>query len=344
MASLPSEYGEVLSAIKSEVLSARVRSARAVNTEVIGLYWRIGVLILGRQDQEGWGTRVIDRLSADLRTEFPGMRGFGTRSLLYMRAFAAAWPEGIAREAVAQLPWSHVTTLLDKVAEPTTRRWYAEQDVEHGWSAAVLAHHIDAARHLRMGAAHNNFADVMAPAESDQSREILQDPYNLDFLALDRHHSERELEDALVSRLTRFLAELGSGFAFVGRQYKVSVGEGDYFIDLLFYHLRLRRFIVFELKAGVAQPEHIGKLNFYVNVVDDQLRSSEHGDRPTVGILLAAGRDDVAVRYALHGLSTPLAVSTYRALPDEVRPALPTSEELTRVVQDARREVDALEE
>ena len=197
------------------------------------------------------------------------------------------------------------------------------------------------ARHLRVGAAPNNFPDVLPPAESDQTREILQDPYDLDFLALDPHHNERDLEEALVARLTHFLAELGSGFAFVGRQYKLSVGKSDYFIDLLFYHIGLRRFIVFELKSVAAQPEHIGKLNFYVNVVDDLLRRPEHGDGTTIGIVLAADRDDVAVQYALRGLTTPLAISTYtnyRALPDDVRPALPSAADLAAVVRDVRRQ------
>lgn len=171
----------------------------------------------------------------------------------------------ITQGPIAQLPWSHITTLLDKVKDPAARSWYAAEDVRNGWSQAVLAHHISTNRHGRIGAAQNNFPDVLPAVETDQTRELLQDPYDLDFLALEPHHSERDLEDALVARLTNFLAELGSGFAFVGRQYKLSVGRTDYFIDLLFYHLGLRRFIVFELKAIAAEPEHIGKLNFYVN-------------------------------------------------------------------------------
>ncbi len=248
---------------------------------------------------------------------------------------------GYREQAVARLPWGHITVLLDRLDDNQVRQWYAAQDVQHGWSRSVLRHHIDSGRHLRVGAAPNNFPDVLPPAESDQTREILQDPYDLDFLALDPHHNERDLEDALVGRLTHFLAELGSGFAFVGRQYRLSVGRSDYFIDLLFYHLGLRRFIVFELKSVAAQPEHIGKLNFYVNVVDDLLRRPEHGDGTTIGILLAADRDDVAVQYALRGLTTPLAISTYtnyRALPDDVRPALPSASDLAAVVRDVRRQ------
>lgn len=334
---LPDGYGDLLAAVKAEVAQARIRATRVVNTELIGLYWAIGRRILDSQRAEGWGTRVIDRLSTDLRAEFPGTRGFSARSLVYMRTFADRYP--IAQEAPAQLPWSHVQVLLDKVPDRETRDWYAAQDLEHGWSAAVLTHHITTERHKRVGAAPNNFPQVLPPAVSDQTREIVQDPYILDFLALDPHHNERDLEDALVDRLTRFLAELGTGFAYVGRQYKVTVGDSDNYIDLLFYHLRLRAFVVFELKAVAAQPEHIGKLNFYVNVIDDQLRNTEHGDQPTIGILLAAERDDVAVEYAIRGLTTPLAVSTYLALPDDVRPALPSAADLACVVRNARRDL-----
>ncbi len=298
------EYAQLLTEIKSAVAAARIRAARVVNSTMVQMYWQIGQIILHRQAAEGWGTKVIDRLSVDLRTEFPGMRGLSTRNLVYMRTFAAAYPDGITQQAAAQLPWRHIMILLDKVPDPTVRDWYAAQDVQHGWSSAVLSHHITTGRHTRVGMAPNNFPQVLPPAESDQTREILQDPYALDFLALNPHHSERDLEDALVARLTRFLSELGTGFAFVGQQHKVTVGSHDYYIDLLFYHLELRRFVVFELKAVAAEPEHIGKLNFYVNVVDDQLRKPEHGDRPAIGILLAADRDDVAVQYYLQGLTT----------------------------------------
>ena len=280
-------YGALLTQIKVAVAAARARAARVVNSTLVQMYWQIGQLILQRQQEEGWGTKVIDRLSVDLRTEFPGMRGLSTRNLVYMRTFAAAYPAGIAQQAAAQLPWRHIMVLLDKVPDPAVRDWYVAQDVQHGWSSAVLSHHITTGRHARAGVAPNNFPQVLPPDESDQTREILQDPYALDFLALEPRHSEQDLEDALVGRLTRFLSELGTGFAFVGRQYKITVGN----------HLELRRFIVFELKAVAAEPEHIGKLNFYVNVVDDRLRRTEHGDRPTIGILLAADRDDVAVRY-----------------------------------------------
>lgn len=334
----PVGYGALLADVKAAVSAARIRATRIVNAELIDLYWHIGRLILQRQQAEGWGTRVIDRLSVDLRAEFPAMRGFSPRSLVYMRTFADRYPAGITQRPVAQLPWRHITTLLDRVPDEAARDWYAAQDVENGWSTPVLAHHIATERHRRAGAAPNTFHESMTATESDQARELLQDPYVLDFLALEPHHSERDLEDAIVVRLTRFLTELGTGFAFVGRQYRLRVGDHEYFCDLICYQLRLRRFVVFELKAGPVEPEHVGKLNFYVNVVDDQLRDRVHGDQPTIGILLAASRDDVIVRYALEGVENPLAVSTYRALPDDVRPSLPTAADLQQLVRHAQQE------
>lgn len=337
---LPVGYPALLRQIKAQVRTARVDAARAVNVELIALYWRIGRLILDRQADQGWGAKVIDRLATDLLAEFPGMRGFSPRSLRYMRTFAAAFADGeILQQPAAQLPWGHLMVLLDRVEDQDTRAWYVQQAVEHGWSRASLIHHLGTGRRQRTGAAPNNFAVALPPGESDLAREVVQDPYELDFLALDPGHTERQLEDALVARLTTFLTELGAGFAFVGRQYPVPAGGRDYFVDLLFFHLGLRRFIVFELKAGPAEPEHLGKLNFYVNAVDDLLRRPEHGDGTTIGILLAAGRDDVVVEYALRGIGSPLAVSTYtthRDLPEELRPVLPSTEDLADVVRDAR--------
>ncbi|MDQ2723847.1 MAG: PDDEXK nuclease domain-containing protein [Actinomycetota bacterium] len=336
----PVGYAELLEQVKVRVRTSRVQAARAVNTELVGLYWQIGRLILDRQESEGWGSKVIGRLAADLRAEFPGMRGLSQRSLVYMRTFAAAVEAPIAQQPAAQLPWGHIMVLLDKVTDPEARQWYAAQSVEHGWSRAVLTHHIATNRHVRVGAAPNNFPTSLAVGESDLAREIVQDPYDLDFLALDPGYTERELEDALVARMTHFFTELGDGFAFVGRQYRLPVGEQEFFIDLLFFHLGLRRYIVFELKAGRVEPGHLGTLNFYVNAVDDLLRRPEHGDGSTIGILLAADRDDVVVEYALRGFETPLAVSTYtthRALPEEVRPALPSPDELAEVIRDVQR-------
>lgn len=335
----PAGYGALLEDIKSQVRTARVHAARKVNTELILLYWKIGKLIRARQSEEGWGTRVIARLADDLRTEFPGMRGLSQRNLVYMRTLATEYPDPITQHPAAQLPWGHILVLLDRLPDPRVRDWYAGQAAHHGWSRATLVHHITSDRHLRVGAAPNNFPTTLPAHESDLAHEILQDPYNLDFLGLDAGYSERDLEDALIGRLTHFLTELGGGFSFVGRQYKLTVGNSDFYLDLLFFHLGLRRFVVFELKIGHAEPEHIGKLNFYVNAVDDLLRKPDHGDGTTIGILLAADRDDIVVEYALRGLDSPLAVSTYtthRSLPADVRPALPTAADLADALRDVR--------
>lgn len=253
-----------------------------------------------------------------------------------MRTLAAAYPEDLAT-AVAELPWGHVATLLDSVPDPAARDWYANQAVGYGWSRNVLAHHVSTRRFERVGQAPDNFSAALPPAERDLIREVLADPYDLEFLALDPGHSERQLEDALVAKLSAFLVELGTGFAFVGRQYRLTVGEEDFYLDLLFYHLGLRRYVVFELKVDKVRPEHLGKLGFYVTVIDDRLRKPDHGDGPTIGILLAAERSDVVVEYALRTVDAPVAVATYttdRTLPDDVRRALPSRDALAHLVAD----------
>ena len=340
---VPVGYAELLELVKVEVQAARVQAARVVNTELVILYWRIGTLIRQRRAEQGWGTKVVERLAADLRAEFPGMRGFSPRNLVYMQTFAGAVEGSVAQQAVAQLPWGHVTVLLDKLHDPGEREFYATKAAAFGWSRTVLTHHIVTGLHRRSGVAVTNFPATLGP-DSDLVNEIVQDPYNLDFLALEPGFTERCLEDALVARLTHFLAELGEGFAFVGRQYRLTVDGEDFFADLLFFHLGLRRYIVFELKVGGAVPAHLGQLNFYVNVIDDLLRRPEHDDGPTIGILLAATRNDVVVEYALRGYDTPLAVSTYTttaALPDEVRTALPSVEDLTDLVRHVSEEPPA---
>lgn len=360
-AELPAGYGDLLSDVSAQVRVSRVQAARKVNTELVLLYWRIGRLILHRQAAEGWGTQVIARLAEDLRAEFPAMRGLSARNLTYMRTFAASTEQStgtgdeghaegraedraegraeVAQQPVAQLPWGHITVLLDKVPDAAARDFYAAHAVAEGWSRAVLTQHIATKRHERAGGAVTNFAATL-PGDSDLLQEIVQDPYNLDFLTLDPGFSERQLEDALIERLTHFLAELGEGFAFVGRQYRLQVGGQEFFADLLFFHLGLRRYVVFELKVVPAAPEHLGKLNFYVNAIDDLMRRPEHGDGATIGILLAATRDDVVVEYALRGMDTPLAVSTYtteQALPEDIRTSLPSAADLADVVRTVGR-------
>lgn len=304
------DYRELLAEVLSEIRAARVRAGLAVNAERTLLYWRIGRLILDRQRAEGWGASVIDRLAVDLATEFPGARGWSPRNLRDMRTLAESYPTVELATAVATLPWGHLLLLMRDVPEPAARAWYADQTVRHGWSRAVLTHHLNTDRHARMGSTLDNFATTVPAVEQDLVREVLADPYDLEFLALDPTHSGRQLEDSLVTRLSAFLTELGTGFAYVGRQYRLRVGERDFYADLLFYHLTLRRFVVFELKVTTVEPEHVGKLSFYVTAVDEALRRPEHGDGPTIGILLAGHRDDVVVEYALRTVGAPLAVAT----------------------------------
>lgn len=262
------------------------------------------------------------------------MKGLSRSNLHYMRAFAAAWPE-VVQQAVGQLPWGHITVLLDKLETVQAREWYAAQAVDHGWSRAVLTHQIMSDLRRRVGAAPSNFARTLPAGDSELVQEMTKDPYHLEFLDLDGQATERHLEDALMSHLQRFLLELGAGFAFVGRQYRLQVGAEEFFVDLLFYHVRLRRYIVVELKTRPFKPEYAGQLNFYVNVVDDQMRGD--GDGETVGMLLCASHDEAVVRYALHGYATPMAVSgyRYRDLPDDVRGLLPADADLDATIRSA---------
>ena len=334
-------YGQLVELVKSEVRAARVQAARAVNTELVVLYWRIGRLILDRQDAQGWGAGVTGRLAADLRAEFPTMRGLSPRNLAYMRAFAAAFDDGeIVQQTVAQLPWGHVTVLLDKLNDPGERDFYATRAAALRLVAggADPPHHYGASPPVGGGgdelpghpgpgvrSDHRDRAGPVQPGLPGPGAGV-------------QRAAPRGRPGGPVDALP---GELGEGFAFVGRQYRLTVGEQDFFADLLFFHLGLRRYVVFELKVGAAAPKHLGQLNFYANVVDDLLRRPEHDDGPTIGILLAATRDDVVVEYALRGLDTPLAVSTYTttaSLPDDVRRALPSVEDLTDVVRHARDE------
>jgi len=329
---LPAGYGDLLEQVKAEVRLSRLRATRAANTELVGLYWRLGRLILDRQQVDGWGSKVIERLAADLRAEFPGMRGLSRRNLFYMRSLAAAYedPEVVQRTA-ALLPWAHVMVLLDKLDGADDRDWYAAAAVEHGWSRAVLTHQITSGLRTRTGAAPSNFKDRLPAVDSDLAQQILRDPYVFDFLDLAGRAGERELEAALMDRLQAFLLELGHGFAFVGRQWHFEVDGDDFYIDLLFFNWVQSRFVVIELKTGKFAPEHAGQLGFYVAWVEDNLRRGEHAE--TVGILLCGGRNDRVGRYSLAGTAAPLAVATYDALPPAIQDVLPSTDELAEALR-----------
>ena len=326
-------YVVLLERVKSEVQSARTRAALAVNRELVELYWRLGRLILDRQDAETYGTKVIERLAADLRVAFPEMRGLGRRNLHYMRSFAETWPDvEVVQRVIAQLPWGHNVELLSGLDAPSDRVWYAEQAIANGWSRSVLAAQIMSKLHLRSGAAPSNFSTALPPPESELVQQLIKDPYHLDFLDLSTEATERMLENALIEQVERFLLELGQGFAFVGRQYALRVGDDDFFIDLLFFHIPTKRYVVVELKRSAFTPEAAGKLNFYVNVVDDQLRTASEAS--TIGLLLCRTRSDVVVRYALSGVATPMAVAGYTLadLPRDAQSALPIERLLIDVV------------
>lgn len=328
----PQSYPVLLAALKARIRNARLRAAVSVNRELILLYWDIGRDIQLRQLDEGWGTGVIDRLARDLRRDFPDMTGLSPRNLKYMRAFADAWPDqAIVQQLVAQLPWGHNIRLLEALKQPEDRAWYARQAVEHGWSRAVLAHQIEARLIDRAGKAPTNFGRTLPTPQSDLARELLKDPYDFEFLATGADISERELERGLLDNLRALLLELGKGFAFVGSQYHLEVGDQDFFIDLLFYHLRLRCFVVIDLKVDEFKPEYAGKMNFYLSAVDDLLRHP--ADEPTIGLILCKGRNTVIVEYALRDSSKPMGVAAYRVssrLPKQLEGELPTPDELAR--------------
>ncbi|KVR74918.1 PDDEXK nuclease domain-containing protein [Burkholderia ubonensis] len=302
------------------------RAAASANRELVTLYWQIGRDILERQQQRGWGAKVIDQLARDLKDAFPDMRGFSPRNLKYMRALAQAWPAPeFVQQPAAQLPWFHLCTLLDKVKDPADRDWYAGKSLEHGWSRNVLAMQIDTQAHTRAGSAVTNFDARLPPPQSDLAREALKDPYVFDFLGLTEDAQERDIEQALTRHITRFLLELGAGFAFVGRQYRLEVGGDEFFIDLLFYHLKLRCYVVVELKATPFRPDYAGQLNFYLSAVDAQLRAPE--DQPTIGLLLCRERNRLVAEYALRGMANPMGVAEYqllRQIPKSLESGLPS--------------------
>lgn len=332
LTSTPSGYANWLAELKDRIHRARQGAALAVNRELIGLYWQIGQDILARQAEQGWGAKVIERLAHDLRAAFPEMKGFSPRNLKYMRAFAEAWPDAEFVQAVlAQLPWYHQLALLDKLASPAERRWYASKAIEHNWSRNVLVMQIESRLLQRSGAAVTNFEASLPKAQSDLARESLKDPYRFDFLGLTEEAQEREVENALVKHVTEFLLELGAGFAFVGRQVLLDVGGDEFFIDLLFYHLKLRCYVVIELKGGKFRPEHLGQLSFYLTAVDRQIKNEQ--DNPTIGLLLCKSKNKVVAEYALGDKSQPMGIAEYKlveSLPEELQTSLPSIEQLER--------------
>jgi predicted nuclease of restriction endonuclease-like (RecB) superfamily len=353
---LPADYADWLTSLKFRIQGARQRALLAANAEQIRLYHDIGREILERQSRQGWGAKVIDQLSSDLRAAFPDMKGLSSRNLKYMKYFAEHCPQrqfvqqyaaqlpplSIGQQSAAQippqptdqqsadqLPWFHIVTLLTKLDDPSLREWYAQQAIQHSWPRDTLNVQIKNQLHLRQGQAITNFDQRLAPPLAGLATEILKDPYHFDFLGLGDEAHERDIENALIRHITRFLLELGAGFAFVGRQFQLVVGGDEFFIDLLFYHTRLKCYVVVELKAQPFKPEHAGQLNFYLSAVDAQVKAPE--DKPTIGLLLCKTPNRLVAEYALSGIDKPIGVAEYelvRALPEPLDTSLPSIEEI----------------
>jgi predicted nuclease of restriction endonuclease-like (RecB) superfamily len=323
---LPGDYAATLTSLTALVREAQHRAQRVVNTAMIELYWNIGRSILHRQADEPWGSRVLDRLAKDLKSEFPHMKGFSRTNLYNMRAFAAAWDgtKPIVQTPSGQLSWSHNITLLNKVDDHELRTWYAARAAQHGWSVAVLKHQILTNLHSRTGAAPNNLEARLPGVGTDLAREVAKDPLVLDFLGLTEEAQEHAIEEAMTLRMAQTLADFGPGFAFIGLQHHLNIDGDDFYIDLLLYHVPSDRYVVVKLKAGKFKPENLGQLNFYVAAINDLLRLPRQA--PTVGMLVCGSKSERVVRYALEGSTQPLAVTsyTYDALPADEQAALPS--------------------
>ncbi len=329
---MPEWYAEMLDNIKQLVAEGRRQVMWTANVQMSMMYYQIGTEILKRQSTEGWGAKVVDRLSADLKHSFPEMKGFSPRNLKYMRRFAELWPDAqIVQRCVAQLPWRHNICLMEKVKEPNRRLAYAMAAIEHGWSKTILELQLENFTLERSGKIPSNFGRTMPDVQSDMVQQMFKDPYLLDFTGADSNSREKEIEDGITNHITQFLLELGQGFSFVGRQVHLELAGHDYYIDMLFYHLRLRCFVVIELKAVPFEPGMMGQLSFYQSVVDDTLRHDSDGK--TIGLLLVKSKDETIVRYSLEGINKPIGVASWETdiaknIADKWKSSLPTIEEL----------------
>jgi len=338
---LPNSYGQFLKDIKTKIKSTRVRTVLKANSEIIILYWEIGKMILEKQNNEGWGAKVIDRLSNDLKDTFPDMKGFSPRNLKYMRAVALAWNDlEFVQRSVAQIPWGSILTIIDKVKDEKARKYYIRKTFEFGWTKPVLFNQIELKLYEREGKLNNNFSRTLPPLESDLAVKVFKDPYIFDFLGNREMRSEAELEKSLTHHVEKFLLELGAGFAFVGRQVHLELGSSDFYLDLLFYHLKLRCFVVVELKAGKLNPGHISQLNMYMNVVDDVMCHSD--DNKTIGLLLVKEKNRVVAEYCLKGINKPIGIAEWEqqiteSLLDKLKPSLPTIEEIESELSELKK-------
>ncbi|MCO8122893.1 PDDEXK nuclease domain-containing protein [Stieleria sp. TO1_6] len=357
------EYRQWIISVKERIKASQIKAAVAVNVGLLELYWYLGEQILEKQKTAKWGDAFLKTMSEDLLREFPEIKGFSRRNLELIRQWFMFWnpalsftlpgqsqasqvaqqPDSqmftIAKQLVSQIPWGHNIVLMQKLDGPEEAYFYVQKTIENNWSRAVLTHQIESDLHLREGQAIHNFEATLPEPESDLARQLLRDPYNFDFLTLTERHNERELEDGLIEHLTKFLLELGAGFAFVGRQFKIDVDGDEYSIDLLFYHLRLHCYVVVELKVDKFKPEYAGKLNFYVSAVDSQIRTEVDG--PSIGILICKSKSDIKVEYSLRDLTKPIGVSEYQItenLPEQFRSSIPSIEQIEAQLEDWENE------
>ncbi len=315
------EYSAWLVDLKRRIQEAQTKAVLAVNSELILLYWQIGNEILDRQNNQGYGTKVIDRLATDLQREFPGMKGFSPRSLSAMLAFARAWPDQeVLPQLVAKLPWGHNRVILDKIKTQSEREWYVKATIEHGWSRNVLVHQIETQLHKRQGAALTNFSKTLPAQQAEIAQQLIKDPCVLDFMTLDATAKERDLEDALEQHVQKFMLELGKGFAFIARQRRMEAGDQDYYLDLLFYNTILHCYVVIDLKIDDFKPEYAGKMQFYLSLVDEQLKTDI--DQASIGLILCKSKNGVIVEYALRESSKPMGVAEYQV---RITQSLPSS-------------------
>lgn len=330
-------YAAFLEQLKTKVQQAQLKASLAVNSELIQLYWDIGKSIVEKQEQEGWKAQIIEKLCKDLQNAFPGIRGFSRANIFKMRAFYLAYAK-VSQAVIllndlpiAKIPWGHNILIITKIKDPQERLWYAGQTIENGLSRASLEAWIKSKAYKRHGKAITNFADKLPEPQSRLAQEVLKDPYDFDFLRLDANYRELDLEQGLIDNIQKLLLELGKGFAFIGRQYHLEIEGEDYYLDLLFYHIKLRCFCVVELKNTKFKPEYAGKLNFYLSAVDDLLKHKD--DNPSIGILLCNDERKLTIEYALRDINKPIGVSGYlikivESLPKKLQSSLPTIEDI----------------
>ena len=324
---LEKEFKNVVNNIKEEIKTTQIKTAFEVNKNLIMLYFRLGKIL---DDNFVYGNKFIDDVAKELKISFPNLKGFSVRNLKYMKSFYLEYKDDeIVQQVVAQLPWGHNLLLLDKIKDKNIRKLYIEKTIENGWSRNVLAIQIENNYHLRIGNSDNNFNDTLPKYDSDLVNNTIKDPYIFDFITLKEEYKEKELENAMISKIRDVLLELGNGFSFVGNQYKITVDNTDYFIDLLFYHLKFRCYVVVELKANKFIPEYVGKMNFYLSAVNDMLKTDN--DNPSIGLILCKDKDRLTANYSLQGINKPIGISSYELsnlLPQDILNSLPTEEEL----------------